>query len=633
LLGDTILIKKKETMFWKIKRLFIGHPLATEHLQHQKLSNTMALAVFSSDAISSVAYATEEILLVFMLAGTAALTVSIPVAMAISTLFFIVVVSYRQTISAYPSGGGSYIVAKDNLGVFPGLLAAASLLTDYIMTVAVSTASGIAAVTSAFPALYSHKVTLCVLCVALITLANLRGAKESGTIFSIPTYFFVVTLGISLLVGLYREFFSPEALQIMDLPELKIIEPLSFLLILRAFASGCAALTGIEAISNGIPAFRPPETKNAQKVLGLMAALCLFLFMGTTYLAHSFHVVPTETETVVSQMARTIFGRNFFYYALQAGTALILLMGANTSFADFPRLASIMSRAGYMPRQMANLGDRLVFANGILILGAISAFLLFLFGGNVHRLIPLYAVGVFLSFTLSQSGMVVHWWRLRTPGWKYSIALNALGAVITALVTVVVVATKFLHGAWVMLILIPLLTTVFYRIHSHYRNVADNLLIPPGPLDLTPLKNHVYLPISGITSISLYALRFCLSISKDLTGIYVNVNQDTTEHIREQIAKMNLPIPFLILDSPYRSVTGPLIEYLDRQSREHPEDLFTLVIPEFMPFRKWQYFMHNQTAVLLYAALRGRENIVITSVRKRLKQPNRISVSDTNDQR
>lgn len=579
----------------------------------------MALSVFSSDALSSVAYATEEIALVLALAGTAALTTfTIPIAIAISILFAVVILSYRQTIPAYPNGGGAYIVAKDNLGTMPGLIAAGALLTDYILTVAVSTAAGVAAITSAFPELFPFRVEICLACVAFITIMNLRGVRESGAVFSVPTYFFLAVMAITLAYGCYRAVFLHQTASNPDYFTLPMQQPITVLLILRAFSSGCAALTGIEAISNGIPAFKPPEAINARKTLTVMAVMCIGMFLIVSYLAFHFHVLPNPQETVISQIARHIFGRNVMYYCLQAGTALVLIMAANTSFADFPRLSSILARANFMPRQMANLGDRLVFANGIILLGTISCVLLIAFNGITTRLIPLYAVGVFLSFTLSQSGMVIHWWRLRSKGWQRSIVFNGLGALTTAVVVVISAYTKFIHGAWIVIVLIPIIVYMFTRVFNHYKQVAASLRVETDKPDYSPLKNRVFLPISSVSKVSLFALRFCYSISKDVTGLYININQDEAERVQAQIDRLHLSIPFIVLDSPFRSVTKPLIEFIDRESKANPDEIFTLVLPEFMPRKKWHYLLHNQTAMVIFAALRGRENVVITSVRKRL---------------
>jgi len=464
-------------MLTGIRRLLLGSPLPTAEEVHQRLTKVKALAVFSSDALSSVAYATEEILLVLVVAGSAALGLSLPIALVIAGLLAIVATSYYQTIHGYPSGGGAYIVAYDNLGVWPGLTAAAALLIDYVLTVAVSITAGIAAITSAFPALFPFRVELCLLAIAGITWANLRGVRESGTLFAIPTYGFVFIFLTLIVVGLAR--LITGTLSPVPAQTISVVGPgtqaLTLFLILRAFASGCTALTGIEAISNGIPAFRKPEADNAGKTLMAMAALLTTMFLGITFLARSLGVVPVEDQTVVSQIGRHVFGHGPLYLALQVATALILVLAANTSFADFPRLSAILARARYLPRQLTNLGDRLVFANGIIALAFLASSLVVLFGGQTHRLIPLYAVGVFLSFTLSQTGMVRHWYRERGRAWQWKAAVNGLGAVATGVVLGVIVASKFTHGAWIVVLLIPAFVWMFHTIKHHYVTLAEQL--------------------------------------------------------------------------------------------------------------------------------------------------------------
>jgi amino acid transporter len=467
-----------------LKRLLVGAPMPLAQMRHERLRNPVALAVFSSDALSSVAYATEEILLVLVLAGAGAFSVAMPVALAIATLLMVVTVSYQQTIHAYPSGGGSYIVARENLGDTPGLVAGAALLVDYVLTVAVSVAAGVAAITSALPTLQPERVTLGVAFVGLIALANIRGVRESGRIFAVPTYFFVASFAALLGGAVYRAvtgtFWAAPA------PPVAAVEPLSWFLVLRAFSSGCTAMTGTEAISNGIPAFRAPESRNASITLGWMAAILASLFLGVTYLAGALGVVPTGNETIVSQLARHVFGTSPIYYLIQAATALILILAANTSFADFPRLASLLARDRFVPRQFANLGERLVFSNGILVLAGLAAMLVVVFGGDTHALIPLYAVGVFISFTLSQTGMVVHWWRLRVAGWQRRLAVNGVGALVTGLVTLVIAGTKFTHGAWIVVLVIPAIVATFLVMRRHYDDVAAQLSLedwegPPPP--------------------------------------------------------------------------------------------------------------------------------------------------------
>jgi amino acid transporter len=456
-----------------LKRWLVGPPMPLAQARHERLGKRVALAVFSSDAMSSVAYATEEILLILLLAGTVAVHLAVPIALAITTLLIVVVVSYQQTIHAYPSGGGSYIVARANLGMVPGLIAAAALLVDYVLTVAVSVAAGVAAITSALPVLSTHKVVLGVVFVAVIALANIRGVRESGRIFAVPTYFFIASFGLMLVVGAAR--WLTGTLPAAPPASVAAVEPFTWFLILRAFSSGCTAMTGTEAISNGIPAFRPHESRNAAITLGWMAAILATLFIGITVLASTLGILPTETETVVSQIARRLFGGGVLYFAVQAATALILVLAANTSFADFPRLASLLARDRFVPRQFATLGERLVFSNGILVLAGFAALLLVVFGGETHALIPLYAVGVFISFTLSQSGMVRRWWRARTQGWRWRMGVNGLGAAATGVVTVVIAVTKFTHGAWIVVLVIPLLVTAFVMMSRHYEEVADDL--------------------------------------------------------------------------------------------------------------------------------------------------------------
>jgi amino acid transporter len=515
--------------------------MPSERVLHERLSKIQALAVFSSDAISSVAYATEEILLVLLLAGMAALGVSVPIALVIAGLLAIVAISYYQTIQGYPSGGGAYIVAYDNLGVWPGLVAAAALLIDYVLTVAVSVTAGVAAITSAYPALLEFRVELCLLAVGLITWANLRGVRESGTLFAIPTYGFILILVALIAVGLTRWMagtLAPISAQVLPAPE-GGAQALTLFLVLRAFASGCTALTGVEAISNGIPAFRKPEAENAGKTLVAMAVLLGSMFLGISFLARVLTVVPLEHETVVSQIGRHVFGDGPLYLALQVATTLILVLAANTSFADFPRLSAILARDRYLPRQLTSLGDRLVFANGIVALAALASALIVIFGGQTHRLIPLYAVGVFLSFTLSQAGMVRHWRTRGGQGWKWKAAVNGLGTVATSVVLVVIVAAKFTHGAWIVLLLVPVFVGMFHRIKRHYLTVAEQLslegLTPERRERLAARKRHkVVVPVSGVHRGTLAAVRFARSLSTDVTAVMVDVEPQSTARVRDR---------------------------------------------------------------------------------------------------
>jgi amino acid transporter len=610
-----------------VRRLLLGEPLPTAQETHHRLSKVQALAVFSSDALSSVAYATEEILLVLVLAGTGALQLSLPIALAIAGLLAIVGSSYYQTIHGYPSGGGAYIVAYDNLGTWPGLIAAAALLIDYVLTVAVSATAGVAAITSAVPSLYVCRVELCVLAIAFIAWANLRGVRESGTVFAVPTYGFVVIFLILIGVGLIRVLAGnllPVSAYMESVPEAGV-QSLALLLVLRAFASGCTALTGIEAISNGIRAFQEPEAENAGKTLIAMVALLATMFLGITFLTWHLGVAPLEHETIVSQVGRQMFGRGPLYLILQAGTAAILILAANTSFADFPRLSSILARDRYLPRQLANLGDRLVFNNGIMGLALLASALVVLFGGQTHRLIPLYAVGVFLAFTLSQSGMVRHWFRVRGQGWQVKAILNGMGAVATGVVLVVIVASKLVHGAWVVILLVPICVWFFHAIGRHYAAVAEQLslegLEPEEWGALASSRRHkVVVPVSGIHRGTLPAMRFARSLSKDVKAVMVDVEPEVTAGVREKWATWGHDIPLLVLESPYRSTIGPLLDYLgELDHQEADRGLAVVVLPEFVTASRWHSILHNQTAqlvkrVLIYQRGRTAKDRVIIDV-------------------
>jgi amino acid transporter len=603
-----------------LKRVLIGPPLATSQLIHERVTKFKGLAVFSSDALSSTAYATEEILIVLVAGGAAAMALALPVAMAIATVLAIVAFSYYQTIHAYPSGGGAYIVAHDNLGLWPGLIAAAALLIDYVLTVSVSVSSGIAAVTSAVPALQSSRVVLALLAIALVATLNLRGVRESATIFALPTYLFIASLGLTVLVGLWRAVgHAPVPLQI-EATGTGTFAPLTIFLILKAFASGSTAMTGVEAISNGIPAFKPPESRNAGVTLIWMAVILGTFFLGVTFLARAFGIVPNENETVISQIARHIFGTGAMYFTVQAATALILILAANTSFADFPRLSSILARDGFLPRQLSNLGDRLVFANGIVVLALISGLLVFIFGASTHNLIPLYAVGVFLSFTLSQTGMVRRWWTQRGPGWTRNLVINGIGAIATGIVLIVVVQAKFALGAWIVAILIPTYVAVMYKIHQHYDEVRRELSLEGVHLP-PPIRHHkVVVPVSGIHRGVLPALRYAKSLSDDVTAVMVDINPIRTQEVREKWERWGMDIPLRVLPSEYRSMVEPLIRYLEGLEWELGfDEPLTLVLPEFVPAKMWHFFLHGQNALMLKIALyfqrrQGSRITVVTDV-------------------
>jgi len=596
----------------QLKRLFVGTPLPTAQSRHERLEKATALAVFASDALSSVAYATEEILLVLILAGTVALSYSIPIGIAIAVLIAIVVSSYRQTIRAYPRGGGAYIVSKDNLGVPAGLVAGAALLIDYVLTVAVSVAAGVAALTSAVPTLFPYRPGLCVVAVVGIALANLRGIRESGQLFAAPTYLFIASLGGLIVYGGLGALFDflPEAPYQRHPPGL---EGVGLILFLRAFSSGCTALTGVEAVSDGVPAFKPPEAHNARVVLTWLGVILITLFLGITFLAYDFGITPRPEETVVSQLARHIFGSGFLYYELQAVTMLILLLAANTSFADFPRLSFFLARDRFIPRQFATQGDRLVFSNGILILSGLAALLLVIFGGDPHALIPLYAVGVFLSFTLSQASMVRRWLRLKEAGWWWRWWFNALGAIVTGLVMITIAATKFTHGAWIVVLLIPTLVGVFVLVHRHYEEVAVQLSLdglgPPAPM-----TNTVLVLVGDIHRGVVKAIQYAQTLSPNAKAVYVETDPERTRRLEEKWGKYGMGAPLIVLTSPYRSLLGPLTEYIDHLQEQGENHVVTIVLPEFIPARWWQLGLHNQTAFLIKGAMLFRKNVIVTDV-------------------
>jgi amino acid transporter len=596
-----------------LKRFVVGAPMPLSLARHERLSKKVALAVFASDALSSTAYATEEILRVLILAGSAALGLAIWVAVAIALLLIVVAISYQQTIHAYPNGGGSYIVARVNLGPTPGLVAAASLMIDYVLTVAVSVAAGVAAITSAFPALFPYRVTLGVACIAVIAFGNLRGVRESGRIFAVPTYLFIFTFGALVLTGLIRWALG----DVQPLTE-TVVHPattLSGFLVLRAFASGCTAMTGMEAISNGVPAFKEPEAHNAAVTSRWMAGILAVLFLGLTLLAQAYRVVPVEHETVVSMLGRALFGRGAFYYLIQAATAMILILAANTSFAGFPRLASLLSQDRYAPRQFAKRGDRLVFSNGIVILGAFAALLIIAFRGDTHALIPLYAVGVFISFTLSQAGMVRHWYRERGAGWRWRLLINGAGALLTGVVTLVIAVTKFTHGAWIVVLLVPILVLMFQTVNRHYALVADQLSLEGygGP---PPIRHTVLVPIGDVHRGVVAAVQYAKLLSPEAKAVYVETDPAATRALEEKWIKWGMGVPLVILTSPYRSVLTPLLEYINHLQEEQGEirRVVTVVLPEFIPHRWWQHLLHNQTALLIKGALLFRKDVIVTDV-------------------
>jgi amino acid transporter len=611
----------------ELRRVLFGRPLPTAHLIHERLSKTKALAVFSSDALSSSAYATEEILRILVLAGGAALALTLPVAGAIALLLAIVAISYRQTIKAYPHGGGSYIVSKDNLGSGPALVAAAALMTDYVLTVAVSISAGVFALTSAAPLLHDWKVVIAVGFIALITIVNLRGVRESGAIFAAPTYLFIVMALGMIGYGLYGltagTLVPDEARAAAELEAWRLhegaegFEALTLFLVLRAFASGCAALTGTEAISDGVPAFKPPEWKNARTTLTWMAVILGVLFLGISYLATHLSIIPTvdETESVLSMVARDVYGDGALYYVMQGATMLILVLAANTAFSDFPRLSWFLARDHYMPHQFSFRGERLAFSTGITTLGVLSAILVVWFAADTHLLIPLYAVGVFTSFTLSQAGMVKRWWTRREPGWQYSLPVNLIGALTTGLVTLIVASTKFTHGAWMVIILIPIQVWVLMRINAHYLRVSEQIVLDPTSDKMPTYPEPILVvPVPGLNRVVARTIGFARALSPNVTAIHVTDDLEAADQLRRDWKAWGSDVPLVILESKYRALTGPLLHYLDAVSKKNPDTPITVVLAEYVPRRWWEWPLHNQTALRLKGALFFRPNTCVIDV-------------------
>ncbi len=625
----------------KTKRFLIGAPISSERAIHERLNKIKGLAVLSSDAISSSAYGTEASLAILIVAGAGALAVNLGIALVIITLLAIVGMSYRQTIYAYPNGGGSYIVAKDNLGTSAGLVAAASLLIDYILTVAVSVAAGVDAITSALPFLYPYAVVIGLAFTILITVINLRGIRESGTIFAAPTYLFIVSFSLLIIAGIIHALTNGGLLHAVPPPAISATETLTPFLVLTAFASGCAGITGVEAISNGVPAFKPPESRNAARTLVWMVTILGVFLAGTTYLSWRFGIAPNpqSNPTVDSQIATLAFPGPFvwMYYIFQFATALILALAANTSFSDFPRLSSLLARDGFLPHQFAFRGDRLAFSTGIVVLGVLASILLIIFRGSTDALINLYAVGVFMSFTLSQSGMVVHWWRLRGKRWKQSLVINLSGALATAVVVVIVTLTKFERGAWIVVILIPLLFLMFRGIHRHYER-AHAQVAPLTPISVDDVRHIMLVPIAELNQPALQSLAYARSVTPEVVAVHVSTEAEeatilqknwemwvkqlepTLAKKQERAAADPTRHPHLIIiESPYRSLVAPLLAYIDLVRRQHPHHIITVVLPEYIAAHWWEAFLHNQTALRLKTSLLFRPGIVVTNVPYHLK--------------
>jgi amino acid transporter len=686
-----------ESSLTKIRSLFFGKALASSQTGHQQLPKLLALPIFSSDALSSVAYATEAILGVLITVSTGALRQSIPVGIAICSLIFIVGLSYQQIIYAYPNGGGAYPVGKENLGKKPALIAAASLLIDYILTVAVSVASGVDAIGSFSSTnidwlresgiwVHEHSVTVCLAFTLLIMFANLRGVRESGTLFAFPAYSFIISFAVMIFVGvwgLWTGHIVPQTVTQMNVMAVShgmtvATSMAGMYLVLQAFSSGCSALTGLEAISNTTPSFKPPQAKNAAATMGWMMGISIFFFMGVTYLAYAFHSLPIDSkasdyQTIISQIAHTIFDNThfmWFYYFIQIATAIVLILAANTAFAGFPQLAAMLARDSVLPRQLAGIGDRLVFANGIVILGIVSCALIVVFQGDVYELLPLYAVGVFTSFTVAQSGMVVRWLRIRGAGWKSGIFINALGAIVTATVAIIFLVSKFAsgvvisehftfptygvfqvmgshihymnilqyrdwlkihhgapfaglqigpdlsphYGAWIVAVLIPIFVAGFNKINAHYEDYERQLDVT----NFTPSipKRHVVIVLvprlhRGVVNALLYAK----SISKDARAVYIEYDNTSSKAIKSQWEDWSQGIPLVMLSSPLRTLVGPLLNYIKAVQHESESEIVTVIIPEFVSRRWWHALLHNQAGLILKLALAFRPGIIVSNVR------------------
>jgi amino acid transporter len=602
--------------FGLTRRILFGRALATAEEIEERLPKWKALSTFSSDNLSSVAYATELIMFSLFAAGTGSFWLVMPVSIAIVTIFVIIVVSYRQTIRAYPSGGGSYIVAKENLGTGPALLAAAALLTDYVLTVSVSVAAGIAAILSAFPGqIDALRVPLGVAAILFVMLINLRGIRESGTVFAAPTYVFLATTLALIAIGITRTGLGDAPHVTGVVPVTLPVESLGALVIIRAFANGCAAITGVEAVSNGVPAFKPPEWRNARTTLTVMGVLVAVMFLGLSYLAGVVGAVPSEHETVISQIGRSIFGTGPIYYVLQLSTTGLLILAANTSFADFPRLSSILARDGFMPSRFYFRGERLAFSAGIVVLAGIAIVVLIAFGGFVDALIPLYAIGVFTSITLSQAGMVKHWFREHDAGWRRSAVINGVGAVSTAIVTVIFAVAKFALGAWLIIVIIPVLVGAMSLIHRQYERRRLEVRVRPE-ITIGPPRHrqHVIVPVAEVTRDVVQAINFGRTMSSDVIAVHVTDDVARGEEVRKRFERQIPGVPFVIVESPYRQLVRPLIRYLEFAAGRAPDDIVVLLLPEYVARHWWEKSLYNENARRIRDALLGRTNILVAEV-------------------
>lgn len=605
-------------MLKALKALLIGKALKTEELSHEKFNVLWGLPVLSSDAISSVAYAGEEILWVLVpILGLAAYKNMFYAALAIVLLLFILVFSYMQTINSYPNGGGSYIVSKDNLGTVPSLVAASALTIDYILTVAVSTSAGSSAITSAFPVLLPHKVLITLFFIVILTIGNLRGIKDSSKLFGVPTYLFIFSILIMIVTGVVKTLvFGVTPSSIIDIPQ--ATGNITLLLFLRAFASGCTALTGVEAVSDGIPNFKAPAQKRAKTVLILLSFIVLMIFGGLSYLATLYKAVPNHEVTVIAQIAMQVFGKgSIMFMVIQFTTALILIMAANTAFADFPLLLSFIARDGFLPRQLSKRGSRLSFSNGIILLALASSLLVIGFHGNTHLLMPLYAIGVFISFTLSQFGMFRRWTTSKSEGWKHKAVINGTGALITAATAAIIGATKFLHGAWIVFILIPLFVLIMYRVKIHYNSVAEQLRIETLPpcLNNKPIENYVVVPVDTFNKAFIKSLNYAKTISYHIEAYHISIDDEKTEKLQDKFKAANLNNLLVIEKSPYRVLTSTLFKHICALEKQVGKNtMITIVLPQFVVDKWWHQLLHNQTSLFIKARLLKKRNIAMVTI-------------------
>ncbi len=611
-----------------LKRLLIGRPLKNEEIHGEKFGVLWGLPILSSDAISSVAYAGQEILLVLLpIAGFLAFKYMAYISLAIIVLLGILTLSYRQTIDCYPNGGGAYVVAKENIGLIAGVTAGSSLCISYILTVAVSIASGVQQIVSAFPVLKPYTSYLCVLVIILMTLGNLRGIKESAKLFSLPTYFFIFSILLMLVVGVIKIFagYKPEPLVLDE----SSFQPVTLFLILSAFTNGCAALTGVEAVSNSVPNFKAPSTKNAKAVLALLSTLVLIVFGGTSIIVNYYPINP-EKGAMLVQIAQMIFGRNILFYTITVLSFAILVLAANTAYFGFPNLISVMAREGYVPRQLSMRGDRLSFSNGIISLSAIAALLILIFNANVTRLIGLYAIGVFISFTLSQAGMFFRWIKNKGDNWVVKAAINGFGAFVTFVIVIVIAITKFTMGAWIVVIVIPVMIFLMLKVKTHYMALHKQLKISPEELKDVSISRDVYtnrviVPIAGINKASIRALRFARTISDNVVAFNVSIDEEQGKKVREKYNMIDTDIPLIVKYSPFRRVVEPLLMFIESAEYDYQKgDIITVILPQFVVKRWWNNALHNHTRAIIERQLIKHKHIVICTMPLQMKDDDRV---------